>query len=80
MPANTVKVARPSKWGNPYSVAEYGRDLAIANYRRRLDILIIFGALDLSELRGRNLACWCKLSEPCHADVLLALANPKATD
>lgn len=26
-------------------------------------------------LRGRNLACWCKPSAPCHADVLLELAN-----
>lgn len=29
----------------------------------------------LPELRGKNLACWCKLGEPCHADVLLELAN-----
>lgn len=29
----------------------------------------------LDELRGKNLACWCKLGEPCHADVLLELAN-----
>lgn len=27
------------------------------------------------ELRGRNLACWCSLDQPCHADVLLELAN-----
>lgn len=27
------------------------------------------------ELRGKNLACWCALDEPCHADVLLELAN-----
>jgi hypothetical protein len=27
------------------------------------------------ELRGKNLACWCKTGELCHADVLLALAN-----
>ena len=27
------------------------------------------------ELAGRDLACWCKLTEPCHADVLLAIAN-----
>jgi hypothetical protein len=27
------------------------------------------------ELRGRNLACWCPLDAPCHADVLLELAN-----
>ncbi|WP_229722399.1 DUF4326 domain-containing protein [Xylophilus rhododendri] len=27
------------------------------------------------ELRGKNLACWCRLGTPCHADVLLQLAN-----
>lgn len=27
------------------------------------------------ELRGKNLACWCPLDQPCHADVLLAIAN-----
>lgn len=27
------------------------------------------------ELRGKNLACWCSLDQPCHADVLLDLAN-----
>jgi len=26
-------------------------------------------------LRGKNLACWCSLDAPCHADVLLELAN-----
>jgi hypothetical protein len=29
----------------------------------------------LAPLRGKNLACWCKLGDPCHADVLLELAN-----
>jgi hypothetical protein len=29
----------------------------------------------LPELRGKNLACWCKPGEPCHADVLLEIAN-----
>lgn len=29
----------------------------------------------LPELRGKNLACWCALDKPCHADVLLELAN-----
>lgn len=36
------------------------------------------GAYDryLGPLRGRNLACWCKLDAPwCHADVLLDIAN-----
>lgn len=27
------------------------------------------------ELEGKHLACWCKLGAPCHADVLLRLAN-----
>lgn len=29
----------------------------------------------LQELRGKNLACWCPVGQPCHADVLLRLAN-----
>jgi hypothetical protein len=29
----------------------------------------------LPSLRGKNLACWCPLGRPCHADVLLDLAN-----
>jgi len=28
-----------------------------------------------AELRGKNLACWCRIGEPCHADVLLEIAN-----
>lgn len=28
-----------------------------------------------TELRGKNLACFCRLDQPCHADVLLELAN-----
>lgn len=31
----------------------------------------------LPGLRGRNLACWCGPGSPCHADVLLELANSK---
>ncbi|MGK9222269.1 MULTISPECIES: DUF4326 domain-containing protein [unclassified Microbacterium] len=31
----------------------------------------------LQPLRGKNLACWCPLDQPCHADVLLELANQK---
>jgi hypothetical protein len=32
-----------------------------------------------SELAGFDLACWCKLGDPCHADVLLELANGGAS-
>lgn len=30
---------------------------------------------DVTRLRGKDLACWCPLDQPCHADVLLELAN-----
>lgn len=29
----------------------------------------------LEPLRGKDLACWCKEGAPCHADILLELAN-----
>lgn len=31
----------------------------------------------LEPLRGKDLCCWCKMDQPCHADVLLELANPR---
>lgn len=34
---------------------------------------LILGALP--DLRGKSLACWCPLDQPCHADVLMELAN-----
>lgn len=74
-PENTVVVSRPSKWGNPYSVSEFGAPLAVSNYRAWISGMISIGARDISELAGKNLACWCRLGTPCHADVLLELAN-----
>lgn len=78
MPENAVYVGRPTKWGNPYQVGRFGADTArdavdqfrnfvIGNYSAFKD--------DIEELRGKDLACWCPLNQPCHADVLLELAN-----
>ena len=83
MPPNTVKVDRTTKWGNPYRVGDvvpgigtvYGAKDAVEFFRRYVV------ALDMSELRGKNLACWCPLTDkdgnrvPCHADILLRIAN-----
>jgi hypothetical protein len=30
---------------------------------------------EIEELRGRNLACWCAPGSPCHAEILLEMAN-----
>lgn len=53
---------------------------AIANYRHEIfaasHSLMMPRLADVqAELRGRDLACWCPLDAPCHADVLLELAN-----
>jgi len=87
MPPNTVYVGRPSKWGNPYRTGDYvyeggptfgGRPLsaqeAVAQFRAHTAPL-----LPVEELRGKDLACWCKEGEPCHADILLELANRERT-
>lgn len=50
---------------------------AVDLFRYRIEELAIGAMLRecLPELRGKNLACWCKADQPCHADVLLELAN-----
>jgi hypothetical protein len=45
----------------------------VSNWKDRIDGHPLEAAR--FELRGHNLACWCPLDQPCHADVLLALAN-----
>jgi hypothetical protein len=75
MPPNTVYVGRGSEWGNPYRVEEYGRCGAVARYRKHL--LNVYGdaTYPYHEVRGKDLACWCRLDSACHGDVLLELAN-----
>lgn len=41
-------------------------------------MFVLRDCTDISVLRGKSLACWCKPGEPCHADVLLELANEDA--
>jgi hypothetical protein len=72
---DAVIVARPSKWGNPFTIAGRGRAVAVASFRQWAEFRVAGGSIDLSELVGRDLACWCPLDQPCHADVLLELAN-----
>jgi len=78
-PDNTVVVARPSKWGNPFRVCVGHPKKAVvedfAHWLRLHPTGIALAAAARYELKGKNLACWCAVSEPCHADVLLAVAN-----
>ena len=61
-----------SKWHNPYSVKEYGRDGAIDRYRDYILSNEQNLLDDLRELSGRRLGCWCK-PDRCHGDVLREL-------
>lgn len=86
-----VVVARPGPWGNPFVVGKHGdaaycvdlyrallaglmrvgRDPSLDEQRKIRDHVARHG----HELRGKNLACWCKPGAPCHADVLLEIVK-----
>jgi hypothetical protein len=91
---DAVSVARSTGLGNPWRVTkDFTKEQAWAwhaNWLRmeasaerdfpELRDLRKYVLTRLSDLRGKNLACWCKLPEEgkqdiCHAGVLLELAN-----
>lgn len=88
-PENSKVVTRASRWGNPYKTIKDGGTYtlaeSLANYRRDLfsdegvqarpDLprIIIRDVMD--QLRGYDLVCGCDLDQPCHADLLLSVAN-----
>lgn len=135
-PENTVVVARPTRWGNPFRLRDethglvrfrpetpqnidyegrishdgnmhpwWGPDGKVVpyyvRYATRAELVWLFRRTltdptpsmlmaypsgkgrfakvtvdDIrAELAGKNLACWCPLDQPCHADVLLEIAN-----
>lgn len=93
MPPDTVSVARPCIYGNPFSVVPTqkpgtttgGGYVAVPTVEDAIECYRLWLAENpdgqnvaeraRAELHGRNLACWCKLGDPCHADVLLELVN-----
>ena len=79
---NAVYVGRPGRWGNPFIAdllngGNMSPEETVDHFRRAL----IDGRLQVSvasvrrDLAGKDLACWCPPGAPCHADVLLLLAN-----
>ena len=77
-PPEAVVVARPSRWGNPFLLTRNNREEALRSYRLHVQQRLQCNSTWLDPLRGRDLVCWCGLDEPCHADVLLKLANGDA--
>jgi len=64
-----------SRFANPYAVKGRDRAEAIRLYREHLTAHPGLIVAARAELAGRDLACWCKLSDPCHAEILLAISN-----
>ena len=82
MPEGAIYVGRPTIYGNPYRVGEMwlGQPMTARETAQRFAQLLALGlspefAQRVEGLRKRDLACWCPLDQPCHADVLLELAN-----
>jgi hypothetical protein len=85
------------RWGNPFKIVRCGASLwaverrgerfmtANTRWAATSAAVALFRAyaddIDVTDLRGKNLACWCTILDqhghitPCHADVLLSLAN-----
>lgn len=86
-PEGAVSVARGKgrRWGNPYvlppGATEDDHRLVVALYSAALlaGRLAVTTADARRELAGRDLMCWCPPGWPCHADVLLDIANDKET-
>lgn len=92
MPAGAVYVGRPTKWGNPHKVGVSLVRNPDGSYRYMdaADAVLAYretiaywtapergtARLSMEEIRGKDLACWCRLDQPCHADALLEIANP----
>ena len=88
IPKDAVYVGRPTKLGNPFRVGDkdpihpevvMDRNWVVNRYdswiHYDLNAKPIYDAA-IEELRGKDLVCWCA-PKPCHADVLLELANVK---
>jgi hypothetical protein len=86
MPEGAVYVGRPTRWGNPYRVGDPD-PMFVGNAMTAEDTVRMFewyveahpryAEAVQAELRGKDLACWCSLDQPCHADVLLEIANER---
>lgn len=89
MPKGAVYVGRPTRWGNPYRVGSMTY-LTGKNTGNKIDAAgtvrmfrhAVMGDHNAAargtiraELAGKDLVCWCPLDQPCHADVLLEVAN-----
>jgi len=75
----------PGGFVDDFETREEAIECAVDTYREwategRNHYLRVLYFIDSHKLSGKNLGCWCPLVQPCHADVLLELANPSLFD
>ncbi|WBB81289.1 DUF4326 domain-containing protein [Micromonospora sp. WMMD882] len=76
MPEGAVYVGRPGRWGNPFrGDTPASRAGAVRLFRLWVARHPDYADAVRAELAGKTLACWCPLDKPCHADVLVDIAN-----
>ncbi len=91
LPEGAIIVTRPTIWGNPFVVGRDGdlarclemySGLAFGHIVRGIGATVAEQERAQAammrarqQLRGKQLACWCRLDRPCHADLLIALAD-----
>jgi hypothetical protein len=74
MPANAIYVGRPTVWENPYVVGSELMNGETLTAEKAVELYEQHLADNFSErdirhcLHDKDLACWCALDEPCHAD------------
>jgi hypothetical protein len=89
-PIGTKFVTRPSKFGNPFESAEsfaawlesgdVASDLLKPMTPEELTERRQWIMANVDTLRGKLIACFCKLNDPCHADILARIANEEKPD
>ena len=67
-----VKGATKSKWHNPFTIKQHGKDKCLELYKEYMtsnkELM-----LQLFELKGKTLGCWCSNQEECHGGILMNL-------
>lgn len=72
-----VYIGRPSKFGNPFSVKEYGREGCIKRFEIYFTDKISWNsnfAKEIKKLQGKRLVCYCK-PLACHGDIIAKYLN-----
>jgi len=72
---NAIQVCRPSKYGNPFKIVDYGLETCLQKYEEWLREHLTVDPEFLEPLRGKDLVCYCHLDKPCHADIILKLLS-----